>query len=70
MGSDRQLYAVQSWGQATAPSFEAASIRRNRGGSLNTQIETSGSGQLTITNGSLKTLILQCLRRPEFSTGE
>src|SRR5580704_4834218 len=40
-----------------APSFEAASIHRNRGGSLNTQIDTSGAGRLTITNASLKTLI-------------
>ncbi len=40
-----------------APSFEAASIHRNRGGSLNTQIDTSGAGRLTITNASPKTLI-------------
>ncbi len=36
--------------------FEAASIRRNLSGSMNTQISTSG-GRLTITNASLKTLI-------------
>jgi uncharacterized protein (TIGR03435 family) len=40
-----------------ATSFEVASIHRNRGGSLNTQIDTSGGGRLTVTNASLKTLI-------------
>jgi uncharacterized protein (TIGR03435 family) len=42
---------------AWSQTFEAVSIHRNRGGSLNTQIDTSGAGRLTITNGSLKTLI-------------
>lgn len=50
------IAAQLTWGQAT-PSFEAASIHRNRGGSLNTQIDTSGGGRLTMTNASLKTLI-------------
>ena len=46
------IVAQLVWGQ-----FEVASIHRNRGGSLNTQIDTSGGGRLTITNASLKTLI-------------
>jgi uncharacterized protein (TIGR03435 family) len=50
------LAAIVIAAQAS-PSFEAASIHRNRGGSLNTQIDTSGAGRLTITNASLKTLI-------------
>jgi uncharacterized protein (TIGR03435 family) len=48
--------AQLAWGQA-ASSFEVASIHRNRGGGLNTQINTSDGGRLTITNASLKTLI-------------
>lgn len=50
------IAAQSALGQA-APSFEAASIHRNHGGSLNTQIDTSAAGRLTITNASLKTLI-------------
>jgi uncharacterized protein (TIGR03435 family) len=50
------IAAQSAWGQA-APSFEVASIHRNRGGSQNTQIDTSDAGRLTITNASLKTLI-------------
>jgi uncharacterized protein (TIGR03435 family) len=42
---------------ACGQTFDAASIHRNRGGSQNTQIDTSGAGRLTITNASLKTLI-------------
>lgn len=49
--------AVIAMAVQAAPSFEAASIHRNHGGSLNTQIDTSGAGRLTITNASLKTLI-------------
>lgn len=49
------IAAQLAWAQA--PSFEAASIHRNGGGSLNTQIDTSAAGRLTITNASLKTLI-------------
>jgi uncharacterized protein (TIGR03435 family) len=55
------IAAQSAWGQA-APSFEVASIHRNRGGSLNTQIDTSGGGRLTITNASLKTLIRNAYR--------
>jgi uncharacterized protein (TIGR03435 family) len=50
------IAAQSAWGQAL-PSFEAASIHRNRGSSLNTQIDTSAAGRITITNASLKTLI-------------
>ena len=50
------LAVIAIAGQA-APSFEAVSIHRNLDGSLNTQIDTSAAGRLTITNGSLKTLI-------------
>ena len=42
--------------RAQSPAFEAASIRRNRSGEGNTQINLSG-GRLTVTNASLKTLI-------------
>ena len=49
--------AAQMAGAQSSPSFEAASIRRDHGGSLNTQIDTSGAGRLTITNASPKTLI-------------
>lgn len=38
------------------PAFEVASIRRNLSGGMNTQINLS-PGRLTVTNGSLKTLI-------------
>ncbi len=38
------------------PAFEVASIRRNLSGGVNTKINISG-GRLTVTNGSLKTLI-------------
>ena len=41
----------------TSPSFEVASLRPNRGGSLNTQINLMDGGRLSITNASLKTLI-------------
>ncbi len=40
----------------SAPAFEVASIRRNLSGSVNTQIQISG-GRLTVTNGSLITLV-------------
>jgi uncharacterized protein (TIGR03435 family) len=42
--------------RAQSPAFEVASIRRNLNGGVNTQINISG-GRLTVTNGSLKTLI-------------
>ena len=41
---------------AQAPSFEAASIKRNDGVSPNTRIDLSG-GRVTMTNATLKTLI-------------
>ena len=49
------LLSNAGWSQS-APAFEVASIRRNPGVSPNTQINTSG-GRLTVTNGSVKTLI-------------
>jgi uncharacterized protein (TIGR03435 family) len=49
------ILSCGAWGQS-APAFEVASIRRNTGVSSNTQINISG-GRLTITNGSVKTLI-------------
>lgn len=42
---------------ARAQSFEVASIRRNLSGGLNTQINISDGGRVTMTNASLKTLI-------------
>jgi uncharacterized protein (TIGR03435 family) len=39
------------------PRFEVASIHRNTNGSLNTNINVSDGGRLSIVNGSLKTLI-------------
>jgi uncharacterized protein (TIGR03435 family) len=51
------IFGVAIFAQAqTPPAFEAASIRRNLSGSQNTNINISG-GRLTVTNGSLKTLI-------------
>jgi len=48
-------FAIHAQAQTT-PAFEVASIRRNLSGSPNTNINISG-GRLTVTNGSLKTLI-------------
>jgi uncharacterized protein (TIGR03435 family) len=48
---------LSSGAQAQSPpAFEVASIRRNLSGGMNTQINLS-PGRLTVTNGSLKTLI-------------
>jgi len=41
----------------TPASFEVASVRPDRSGSLNTQINLMEGGRLSITNASLKTLI-------------
>jgi uncharacterized protein (TIGR03435 family) len=41
----------------TSASFEVASVRPNRSGSLNTQISLLDGGRLSIRNASLKTLI-------------
>jgi uncharacterized protein (TIGR03435 family) len=47
---------LSSGARAQSPAFEVASIRRNLNGGENTQINISG-GRLTVTNGSVKTLI-------------
>lgn len=49
------VFTLAALGQSP-PSFEAASIRRNVNGGLNTQIHVDG-GRLTMTNASAKTLI-------------
>jgi uncharacterized protein (TIGR03435 family) len=49
------LLALSAHAQ-TPPTFEAASIRRNVSGEINTQIKLAGN-RLTITNASVKTLI-------------
>jgi uncharacterized protein (TIGR03435 family) len=48
--------ALSYGARAQSPAFEVASIRPNLSGGANTQINISG-GRLTVTNGSLKTLI-------------
>jgi uncharacterized protein (TIGR03435 family) len=50
------VFALPGRGQAP-PSFEVASIHRNLSGGQNTRIDISDGGRLTVTNGSLKTLI-------------
>lgn len=55
-------------GQSPA-SFEVASVRPNRGGSLNTQINLMDGGRLSITNASLKTLIRNAYGLQAFQFG-
>jgi uncharacterized protein (TIGR03435 family) len=50
------VVVLSSGARAQSPVFEVASIRRNLNGGENTQINISG-GRLTVTNGSVKTLI-------------